>query len=145
MDQKDYSCTITPNVSAHAAFTGICRVSDWWAKTTEGSTQHLNDKFIVRFGETNVTFKIVEMDDDKKIVWHVTDCYLPFLNDKSEWTNTYVVFEISDKNNLTQIDFTHIGLQPVIECYDMCVKGWDQYVKGSLFKLLTENKGAPAN
>jgi hypothetical protein len=37
----------------------------------------------------------------------------------------------------------HIGLVPEIECYTSCVKGWDQYVKGSLFKLLTEGKGLP--
>ena len=43
----------------------------------------------------------------------------------------------------TQISFTHVGLVPEVECYDMCVKGWDQYVKGSLFKLITEGTGQP--
>ncbi len=52
-------------------------------------------------------------------------------------------FEISTKDNSTQIHFTHIGLVPEVECYDMCVKGWDQYVKGSLLKLITEGKGQP--
>ena len=52
-------------------------------------------------------------------------------------------FEISTKDNSTVMDFTHIGLLPEVECYDMCVKGWDQYIKGSLFKLITEGKGEP--
>ena len=38
---------------------------------------------------------------------------------------------------------THLGLKPGIECFDGCVKGWDQYVKDSLFRLLAEGKGAP--
>ena len=52
-------------------------------------------------------------------------------------------FEISTKDDSTEICFTNIGLQPQIECYNDCVKGWDQYIKGSLFKLITEGKGEP--
>ncbi len=36
-----------------------------------------------------------------------------------------------------------IGLSPEVECYEGCVKGWDQYFKGNLFKLLTTGKGQP--
>ncbi|MEP7110763.1 MAG: hypothetical protein ABI760_22405 [Ferruginibacter sp.] len=79
----------------------------------------------------------------EKIVWHVTDCFLHWLKDKTEWKNTDVVFEISEKENSTQINFTHIGLSPEVECFEVCVKGWDQYVKGSLVKLLTTSKGQP--
>jgi hypothetical protein len=52
-------------------------------------------------------------------------------------------FEISTVGDQTKINFTHIGLVPEIECYNMCVKGWDQYFKGSLYKLITEGKGQP--
>ena len=37
----------------------------------------------------------------------------------------------------------HMGLLPAVEYYESCVKGWDQYVKGSLLQLLTENIGQP--
>ncbi len=52
-------------------------------------------------------------------------------------------FEISTHDNKTQISFTYIGLLSGVECYGMCVKGWDQYVKGSLFKLITEGEVPP--
>ena len=55
-----------------------------------------------------------------------------------------VVFEIVPANNSTKINFTHIGLQPQVECYNDCVKGWDQYVKGSLLELITKGKGQPS-
>ncbi len=76
-------------------------------------------------------------------MWLVTDCYLPLLKDKTEWKDTKVVWEISEKNNSTQINFTRIGLVPEIECYKDCIKGWDQYVKESLFRLLTQHKDFP--
>jgi len=78
-----------------------------------------------------------------KVVWHVTDCYLPFQEDKTEWKNTDVVFEIEENGEATKINFTHIGLVPQAECYQNCVKGWNQYFNGSLLNLLTTGKGQP--
>ena len=143
MKKQDYNCSITANITAKEAIKGISCVSDWWAKHFEGSSQNLGDVFTVRFGETFVTFKITEIIADTKIVWAVTDCYLHWLKDKTEWKDTKVVWEIFEKNNSTQVNFTQIGLVPEIECYASCIKGWDQYVKGSLLKLLTEKKGLP--
>jgi hypothetical protein len=143
MNQQNYHCSITANVTAKEAFEGINNVSEWWTKNLEGASQNLDDVFTVRFGKTFVTFKIVEAVPDKKVVWECTDCYLDWLNDKTEWKGTKLVWEVSTQDNATQIDMTHMGLVPEIECYDNCVKGWDFYVKQSLFKLLTEHKGLP--
>ena len=145
MNQKDYNCSITANISAKEAVGGISRVSEWWVVNTEGHSQKLNDVFKVSFGKPSfVTFKLIEVVPDKKVVWLVTECNLDFLKDKTEWTGTKVIWEISPENNSTKIKMTHVGIVPEVECYDSCVKGWDHYVKESLFKLLTEGKGLPA-
>jgi len=141
----DYHSSIRANIPARQAFENINKVSAWWAKNFEGRAQALNDVFTVTFGTTFVTFRITEMVPDKWIVWQVEDCHLPWLKDKKEWNHTRVVWEItSSKNNSTQIDMTHVGLVPGIECYAQCEKGWDRHIKESLFKLLTEQKGLPS-
>lgn len=99
--------------------------------------------FTVRFGETFVTAKLTEVVKNKKILWHITDCNLHWIENKKEWKDTEVSFEISKNKNSTQIDFTHIGLKPDIECYNDCTTGWNQYVHESLLKLITEKKGLP--
>lgn len=144
MKKQDYHCSITAHVTPREALDKIARVSEWWAKNFEGHAQKLNDVFTVRFGDTFVTFKISEFIPDKKIVWQVIDCYLHWIEDKTEWNGTKVVWEISSHNNEIQIDMTHIGLTPDVECYDNCKPGWDSHIKGSLFKLLNEGKGSPA-
>ena len=145
MKPQDYNCSIAAGVTTKEAFEGINRVSEWWAMGFEGHSQKLNDVFTVRFGETFVTFKIVEVEPNRKMVWQVIDCYLHWINDKTEWKNTKIVWNISAQNNTVHVSFTHLGLVPKLECYDNCQTGWDFYVKESLLKLLTEHKGIPAN
>ena len=144
MKKEDYNATSVVSQSANEVFKSINSVSKWWTENLEGDSENLNGVFTADFGGGNfVTHKLIEVIPNKKVVWLVTDCYLSWLKDKTEWTNTKMSFEISTKDNSTQMSFTHVGLVPEVECYDMCVKGWDQYVKGSLLKLITEGNGQP--
>lgn len=142
--EQDYRITFTVNATAVEVFKYINSVSLWWTEDLEGSSQKLNDEFTVRFGDIHVSKqKIVELVPGKKVAWLVTDSNLNFIKDKQEWTNTKIVFEILDHGNQRQVRFTHIGLVPEAECYGSCVKGWDQYIKGSLLRLLNTGKGNP--
>jgi uncharacterized protein YndB with AHSA1/START domain len=144
MKKQDYNASITVEATAQEAFKSINSVTKWWTENLEGNSQKLNDEFTVRFGDVHFSKqKLVEVVPDKKIVWLVTESKLNFVKDKHEWTNTKISFEIAGKGGKTQIHFTHLGLVPEVECYDGCRKGWNQYIKGSLFKLLTEGKGTP--
>ncbi len=126
MEKKDYNVSITVEASAEKAFKCIIRVSEWWTENLEGDSENLNGVFTVDFGNgIFVTHKLIEVIPNKRVVWLVTDCYLSWLKDKTEWTNTKMSFDISTEENSSIIHFTHIGLTPEIECYDGCVKGWD--------------------
>ena len=142
MEQHDYHSSIIANVSAEEAFKRIGRVADWWANDLTGSSEKLNDVFIVRFGETMVTFKIVEASPEK-IEWLVTDSYLPWLKDKTEWTGTKIIWGITPVKDATQIDMTHQGLVPEVECYENCKSGWDFYITKSLEQYLNTGIGQP--
>lgn len=144
MKEQDYTASITVDATQQEAFKSINSVSKWWTGNLEGGSQKLNDEFTVRFGDVHMSKqKLVEFIPDKKVVWLVTDSNLNFLKDKHEWTNTTISFELSNHDDKTVIHFTHIGLAPNVECYEACVPAWDQYIKGSLFKLVTEGKGTP--
>jgi hypothetical protein len=143
METKNYHRTINVTVPATEVMKKINQVNLWWAKNFEGKSENLNDVFTVRFGTTFVTFKITEMEAGKKVAWLVTDCYLPWLKDKTEWNDTQVVFEIEEGSDGTKVNFTHIGLVPEVECYEACEKGWDGHVKGSLYNLIATGIGQP--
>ncbi len=141
---NDYKITFVVNESAHKAFQSINSVTEWWTENMEGSSQKLDDEFTVRFGDVHYSKqKLVEFIPDQKVAWLVTDSRLNFVQDKAEWTNTKISFEISRKDNKTEIQFTHIGLVPGIECFDACSNAWSQYIRQSLYSLITTGKGQP--
>ncbi len=143
MEKKNFNRTIKVNASAAEAMKKINQVNKWWAKKFSGKAEKLNDEFTVEFGDTFVDFKITELVPNKKIVWKVTDCNLHWINNKKEWNNTNVAFEISEKENASQINFTHIGLVPGVECYNDCEAGWNGHITDSLVKFINEGKGMP--
>lgn len=138
MENKNYDKTITVNASAAETMNSISRIDLWWRKDFSGSAAGLNTIFRVPFGEPAfVDFRITELVPNKKLVWKVIDCYLPWFKDKKEWNDTEVVFQLREEKGKTQIDFTHIGLVPDVECYEACVKGWDGHIN-ALAKLIDE-------
>ena len=144
MNEQDYTATLTADATPHEVFEHINNVAAWWTDDLEGSSQQLNDEFTVRFDDIHVsTQKVVALIPDQKVTWLVTDSKLTFVEQQHEWTNTTICFELSTLDNKTQLHFTHFGLVPSVQCYTGCTKGWDYYVKGSLFKLVTEGKGTP--
>ena len=142
MENKNYSASITVSKTPDEVFNSINKVSEWWTGV-KGSSEKVNDVFTMSGGETWVTHKVAELIPGKKVVWEVTDCFLHFIKDKKEWNGTKMIFDIVPKGNETQVNFTHVGLVPSCECYANCEKGWDHFIKTSLFKFITEGKGQP--
>lgn len=144
MKEKDYHTRITVDATPYESFKSINNVTKWWTENLEGSSQKLNDEFTVRFGDVHYSKqKLVEILPGKKVVWLVTDSKLNFIKDKQEWTNTKIIFEILNHDNKTQIDFTHVGLVPEVECFDACSEAWGGYIRGSLLNLINTGKGQP--
>ena len=87
--------------------------------------------------------KLVELVPGKKLVYQVLDNQFSFAKDKSEWTNTKLIFDISNEDNTTKILFTHEGLVPDYECFEICNEAWGNYIKNSLYNFITNGKGQP--
>lgn len=144
METTNFTTTIVVDNSASEVFNAINNVRAWWQGEIEGNTNKLNDEFIYRMEEIHYSKqKITEFIPNEKIVWLVTDSKLNPLKfkDESEWTGTKIIFEITEKNNKTQVRFTHVGLVPAFECYGDCSWAWGQLIEESLFSLITTGQG----
>lgn len=111
----------------------------------EGVSNEQGQTFTIRFGPN--VFKTMVVDEfipNKKVVWKVTDSLIdiPELKNKTEWINTKIVWEISAQGNKTELQLTHIGLTPKIECYIVCEAGWHNFTN-SLESYILTGKGEP--
>lgn len=144
MSNKDFTTTILVDETPKQAFDAITNVRGWWSQNIEGGTSKLNDEFTYKYQDVHHSkMKLIEVVTDKKVVWKVLDNYFKFTKDKSEWTGNTISFDISKKDGKTQIVFTHHGLVPAYECYDICHDAWTGYIQSSLRNLIATGKGKP--
>jgi hypothetical protein len=144
MTSSDYTTTLLVGQSPEAVFHAINDIRSWWSEDFEGGSTKLNEEFAVRFGEVHYSRqKLTALIPGKRIVWLVTESHLNFIKNTSEWTGTEISFELSALDDKTQIRFTHRGLEPSIECYGDCSKGWNYYLQQSLLPRINTGKGAP--
>nr|WP_277869300.1 SRPBCC domain-containing protein [Actinopolymorpha singaporensis] len=54
-----------------------------------------------------------------------------------------ITFDITQKDGRTEVRFTHHGLVPTEECFDVCSTGWNFYVNTSLRQLIATGEGQP--
>jgi uncharacterized protein YndB with AHSA1/START domain len=142
-NQKNYTTTFTVDQTPEEVFNAITNVRGWWSEEIEGDTNKLG---VFKYHYQDVhrcTIQITELVPGKKVAWHILDNYFSFVEDKSEWKDTNVVFEIARKGDKTEVHFTHVGLVPLYECYDVCSDAWGTYIKGSLRNLITTGQGQP--
>jgi regulatory protein YycH of two-component signal transduction system YycFG len=142
MDNRDFTTSIQVDQTPQEAFDAINNVRAWWPGEIEGNTKKLDDEFTYRYKKIHYSKqKLVEVIPAKKVVWLVTDSSLNFVENKSEWTGTKIIFEISEKGNKTQVRFTHQGLVPQFECFDACSNAWTDIIRDGLRGLITTGKG----
>lgn len=144
MSKRDYTTSFSVDQSPEQVFDAINNVRGWWSGEISGRTDKLGAEFTYRYQDLHrSTQKITELVPGKKVVWHVQDSRINFVEDRDEWNDTDIVFEITRRGDKTEMHFTHIGLVPKIECYGKCAGAWGFYINESLKSLITTGKGDP--
>jgi len=141
---QDLTIAFTVDQTPEQAFAAINNVRGWWSGEIEGSTDKPGDEWTYRYKDVHYSRqRITELTSGKRVVWLVLDGYLNFVEDKTEWTGTEIIFDISKKGDQTEVRFTHRGLAPGMECFNGCSNAWGSYVNGSLRSLIITGKGSP--
>jgi len=141
---KSFSTSFTVDQTPEEVFAAVTNPRGWWSEEIEGDTDKFDAVFDYHFEDAHrCKIKITELVPGKKVVWHVLENYMSFIKDQAEWVNTEMIFEISEKDGKTELKFTHEGLVPTYECYDVCANAWPTYINGSMKDLITTGKGHP--
>ncbi len=142
---ESFTTTIDIARPAQEVFNSITNVPNWWSKDFEGSCSNMNDQFTIHHpGQHYSKQRVTEVMPGKKLVWLVTESEMPWLQkNRQEWTDTKMIFELSESGDKTMLRFTHFGLVPKMECYSLCKTGWTMVVNDWLPHLISHGTASP--
>ena len=144
MSSQDFSTTIEIDRPPAEVFDAINDPRSWWSDAVSGATDDIGDQFVFDGADHHTwTFRIVELAPGERVVWHVTDSTMNWVQDRNEWTGTEVRFELTEIPTGTRLRFVHAGLTPLLECFEGCSRGWTGYITDSLPRLVTTGRGRP--
>ncbi len=144
MENKSFTSTFVVDQNPTAAFNAIKNFRAWWSEDIEGNTDQLHEVFFYHYKDIHLCkIKLIEIVPDQRLVYLVLENEFNFIDDKTEWVNTKLIFDITNEGGKTKVQFTHEGLVPAYECYNICNEAWSTYIQESLFSLITTGKGKP--
>jgi hypothetical protein len=142
--QVSYTTTVLVDQSPEQAFEAINDVRGWWSEDIEGRTDRVGEEFTFRGKDIHYSrIQVTELVPGERVAWLVLDNYINFVEDQSEWKGTEIRFDLSKKGDGAEIRFSHLGLVPVYECFDVCSNAWSFFINDSLRSLIAAGEGQP--
>lgn len=140
---NDLTKTFTVAATPLEVYDTINDVRAWWGGLV-GRPDAVGEEWVYFVPDIHFSkFRTTELEPGKRIAWLVTDSELSFLKDKQEWTGTTVEFDLTEIDGGTRVVFTHRGLTPDVECFEVCDLAWTEYIVGSLRNHILTGTGAP--
>jgi uncharacterized protein YndB with AHSA1/START domain len=143
-ENVSFTAAFSVDQAPEEVFHAITNVRGWWSEDIEGGTDKAGDEFTYRYQDAHrCRIKVTEVVAGERVTWQVLDNYFDFTQDKAEWTDTEIRFELVPRDGETEIRFTHVGLVPTCECFDICSNSWGFYLYTSLRTLIRTGRGLP--
>lgn len=115
----------------------------WW--TTDGSvvpetggTIRLNWS-----PSTFIEFRVDRLERPAATDWTCVAQFDDNLPQPDEWVGTTLAFRLRAEKGRTRLSLVHRGLEPALDCYDVCARGWDAFLHTSLKPMVETGAGAP--
>ena len=146
MSESSYTTSFSVDRTPAEVFAAINDLRSWWMTKVDGDNRAVGAEFSYRVpGVHFCRMRVTEIVPGQKVVWQVVDNHMGFIDDQSEWKGTEIRFELSDRDGGTELRFTHEGLVPSYECFDVCRNAWTFYVGDSLRSLAATGQGTPSD
>ena len=144
MSDQSYSTSFSVDRPAREVFDAINDVRSWWNEDITGESEAVGDEFTHEVKDIHrARIQVTELVLEERVTWRVVDNWFSFTKDEREWKDTEIRFELSEKDGATEVRFTHVGLVPDYECFDVCETAWSHYLLRSLRSRISSGSGQP--
>ena len=141
-----YTAVINTHTSPQEAFTVVSQeIGVWWSEC-DGTFEKLGDEATFSFkpSPTTWTFRVTGYEAGRYFELkcikadHIQTGLPETIHE--EWLGTKLMFEIAPVGEGSKITLTHKGLVPTLDCYEVCISGWDHFFKDSLKEYFAERE-----
>ena len=147
---QDYRATISVTTSKAEAFHAVTsQMAQWWTTPTEGELAKVGDTATVRFlPEYGFwTFEATVVEPEERLEMLCVDAHhkvegQPEAIDR-EWLGTRIIWEFKSFGDETEVSMINDGLPPELNCWGICLDGWDHFFKNSLKAFLNGESPSP--
>lgn len=118
-----------------SAVTDIDALTGWWTPAAGGAAAGETLRFLM--GDLEVVMQVDEADRPSRVRWSVLVCEAA-----PDWVGTSITFDLEPVGAGTELRFHHHGLNPSLECFEMCNAGWTRHL-ASLVDYVDRGAGSP--
>lgn len=131
-----------PPMKVYEAIATPDGVRSWWTDGSFGAEVGEVGRLVFGHGWTEL--RVERLVPEREVEWACVGQDIAHFDPHDEWVGTRIRFHLapSDGGWRTRLEFEHEGLAG-LGCEDMCVKGWDHYIRVSLRALVEDGAGAP--
>ncbi len=149
MKDDNYKRTITVDASPEAVYVALTTgYANWWTPC-DAEFNKVGDRIKFTF-PPNVSYWTLEariLEPNRIVELRCVEAIHKIADkpdaSETEWLGSTVRWSIESHAEQTGIHFTHYGLTPELDCYDVCESGWDMFFVGSLKSYLDTGVGKP--
>lgn len=110
-------------------------LSNWWAKQTTAKPE-VGFVNTFTFGTLRNEIKVTNLSPNKKVEWLC-------INSIEEWIDTYITFDLEEKDGRTLLRFAHTGWRVVTDMFAGCNYDWGRFMT-SLKSYCETGTGTPS-
>jgi uncharacterized protein YndB with AHSA1/START domain len=118
-----------------SALTDVDGLTAWWTPAAGGAGAGDTLRFLM--GERQVVMQVEEAARPSRVRWSVLVC-----EPAPDWVGTSITFDLQPTGTGTELLFHHHGLNPGLECFEMCQAGWTRHLT-SLVDHVDRGTGSP--
>jgi uncharacterized protein YndB with AHSA1/START domain len=118
-----------------SALTDVDALTAWWTPAGGGAAAGETLRFLM--GDQEVVMQVEEADRPARVRWDVLVC-----EPAPDWVGTAITFDLVPAGDGTELHFHHHGLNPGLECFELCEAGWTRHL-ASLVDHVDRGAGRP--
>tara|TARA_Y100000052_G_scaffold13882_1_gene13526 strand:+ start:183385 stop:183894 length:510 start_codon:yes stop_codon:yes gene_type:complete len=147
---ENYLEKIRVAATPEQSFQAVARqMEKWWTVTTEGAFERVGDRVTVRFlpDYGYWIFEASVMNESNRLEMICVEAHHKVEGQPKEidqeWLGTNIIWQFETVGDKTEITMTHDGLTPSLNCWGICLDGWNHFFKNSLKAFLDGGEPSP--